>query len=74
MHLGALNVTRLISDDENEAGPDARTIIITLFERDWRVVHIAGHGAPTAPAGGPGGVVLSNDTFIGPIEIKMMRR
>ncbi len=56
---------RLISDDENEVGSDARTIVNTLLERDWRIVHIAGHGAPTAPMETAGGVVLSNNTFIG---------
>ena len=66
-------VTRLISDDASVAGPDARTVINTLFERDWRVVHIAGHGALAAADGAPGGVVLSNGTFLGPGEIKSMR-
>jgi CHAT domain-containing protein len=71
--LGELKVTKLISDHENEVGSDARSVINTLLERDWRIVHIAGHGAPTAPDGTLGGVVLSNDTFIGASEIKTMR-
>ena len=70
---GAVRVARLISDDESESGADARTIINTLLERDWRIVHIAGHGAPAGPETGLGGVVLSNGTFIGPSEIKTMR-
>ena len=62
-----------MSDEESEVGSDARTIINTLLERDWRIVHIAGHGAPTAADGTAGGVVLSNNTFIGANEIKTMR-
>jgi tetratricopeptide (TPR) repeat protein len=69
---GALrDVIRLIGDD-GSPGPDARTVVDTLFERDWRVVHIAGHGA-LPEDGSNGGVVLSNGTFIGPAEIRAMR-
>ena len=49
---------------------DAQTIINALFERRYRVVHIAGHGAP----GASGGVVLSGtDTYLGANEIRAMR-
>ncbi len=48
---------------------DARTIINALFERPYRVVHVAGHGA----SGANGGVVLSGETFLGAAEIKAMR-
>ncbi|MEO8079481.1 MAG: CHAT domain-containing protein [Caldimonas sp.] len=48
---------------------DARTIINALFERPYRIVHIAGHGEP----GARGGVVLSGGTFLGPAEVKAMR-
>ena len=49
---------------------DAQTIINALFERPYRVVHIAGHGAP----GRNGGVVLSGkDTFLGANEVNAMR-
>ena len=74
---GALDrerVKALISDDPTQAGPDARTVVDALFERAWRIVHIAGHGElPSAKGGTPGGVVLSNDTFLGPDEIATMR-
>ena len=30
--------------DEAQPGPDALTVINTLMSRDWRIVHIAGHG------------------------------
>jgi len=49
---------------------DAQTIINTLFERHYRVVHIAGHGMP----GANGGVVLSGtNTFLGANEVQSMR-
>jgi hypothetical protein len=49
---------------------DAQTIINALFERRYRVVHIAGHGAP----GGAGGVVLSgHETYLGANEVRAMR-
>ncbi|HKX43917.1 MAG TPA: CHAT domain-containing protein, partial [Burkholderiaceae bacterium] len=51
-------------------GDDAQTIINALFERAYRVIHIAGHGAPRAD----GGVVLSGaDTFLGANEVRAMR-
>jgi CHAT domain-containing protein len=48
---------------------DARDIINALFERPYRVVHVAGHGAP----GADGGVVLSGGTYLGAAEVKAMR-
>ena len=48
---------------------DARNIINALFERPYRIVHIAGHGAP----GARGGVVLSGQTFLGAAEVNAMR-
>jgi hypothetical protein len=52
-------------------GPDARAVINALLERDWRVIHIAGHGALAAD-GGAGGVVLS-EGFLSAAEINAMR-
>jgi pimeloyl-ACP methyl ester carboxylesterase/tetratricopeptide (TPR) repeat protein len=34
----------IASDDETTAGANATTVINTLLERDWRIIHIAGHG------------------------------
>ncbi len=49
---------------------DAQAIITALFERPYRVVHIAGHGA----VGNSGGVVLSGEgTFLGANEVRAMR-
>lgn len=55
--------------------PEARRILQTLHSRDWRLVHIAGHGDYQAESevqpGEPryGGVVLEGGTFLGPKEI-----
>jgi tetratricopeptide (TPR) repeat protein len=49
---------------------NAHTIINQLFARNYRLVHIAGHGM----RGANGGVVLSGrQTFLGPNEIRAMR-
>jgi hypothetical protein len=72
--LGADMVKDLISaDDDASGGVEAETVIKTLLERPWRVVHIAGHGVPPQEEGDPRGVVLSNNTFLGPREIRSMR-
>src|SRR5262249_47418401 len=66
-------VKGLFAGDQLQDGPDARQVVDTLFDRSWRIVHIAGHGEPlddTLKRGG--GVVLSNDTFLGAGEIKSM--
>jgi len=76
---GPERVMSLISpDDPTKFGADARTILNALLGRDWRIVHIAGHGAPPLRKGpdgqnDPRGVVLSDGTFLGPREIHNMR-
>jgi len=87
--LGGEKVRALISpDDPDKFGPDARTVINALMERDWRIVHISGHGDPPEmlgpePAkdddppqrlGNPRGVVLSDGSYLGPREIHNVRR
>jgi CHAT domain-containing protein len=67
-----LEVADLISDDPSKPGATAREVVNKLFERPWRIMHIAGHGVPGAN-GAPGGVVLSNGTFLGPEEFRNMR-
>jgi hypothetical protein len=64
---------RLIpTDDPNTQGADAKTIIQTLLDQPWRLIHISGHGAePTVDD--PRGVVLSGNVFLGPREMKSMR-
>lgn len=66
-------VEPLFSDVPEKTGPNALAVINALLARDWRIVHIAGHGELLAPDGTPGGVVLSNDSFLGPNEIGSMR-
>lgn len=66
-------VEALINDDSDDGRePSAVTIINKLMERDWRIVHISGHGM--LPNGeDPRGVVLSDGLYLGPREIGMMR-
>jgi len=67
-----LSVTDLISDDPSQPGATAREVVNALYEKPWRLVHIAGHGV-AGTDGAPGGVVLSNGTFLGPDEFRNMR-
>jgi len=73
-------VVKLLTRADNGIAPDrvralvdnddARTVINALFERPYRIVHIAGHGAP----GAAGGVVLSGEhMFLGAAEVESMR-
>lgn len=65
-----------------DGGPDAQSVITALLSRPWRIIHIAGHGeAPDAArvdacgkpvASSTRGVVLSNDLYLGPDEIRSM--
>lgn len=70
--LQAKALTLLAGDTPMAPRPDAQSVINALFEKTWRIVHIAGHGMPGDDSS-PGGVVLSNGTFLGPDEIKSMR-
>ncbi|MDO9073640.1 MAG: CHAT domain-containing protein [Rubrivivax sp.] len=70
--LQAQRVTALVDDN------DAMSIVNALFERRYRIVHVAGHGEPVLKdANGKlvnkGGVVLSDGTFLGADEIQSMR-
>ena len=70
--LGSDKVNALIDDN------DATSIINALFERRYRIVHVAGHGEPVKRDDKGeiiemGGVVLSDGTFLGPDEIRSMR-
>lgn len=86
--LTSRGVQSLISPDEDSAtGPAAQEVLKAMMARDWRVVHIAGHGEPQEKLGpepkrtcdppqkdgNPRGVVLSNEIFLGPREIRSMR-
>jgi CHAT domain-containing protein len=72
--IGAQRVTALIGGD------DASSVINALFERRYRIVHVAAHGEPVQRDENDktriiskGGVVLSDHTFLGSDEIKSMR-
>jgi CHAT domain-containing protein len=67
------SVTGLFAGGDLQDAPDSRQVIDALYERSWRIVHVAGHGEPVNDKGDRGGVVLSNETFLGATEIKAMR-
>jgi tetratricopeptide (TPR) repeat protein len=71
------SVTPLISpQDRSDTEPDAIAVINAVMDRGWRIIHIAGHGEPPLATGArtdPRGVVLSNDSFLGPREIGALR-
>jgi hypothetical protein len=75
---GALDPETVIdlisSDDDTSGGIEAQAIIKALLvEGPWRIIHIAGHGAPPQKGGDPRGVVLSDNTYLGPREMQSMR-
>jgi hypothetical protein len=76
------DVRTLIAGEDAASAPDAHQVINALLERDWRIVHIAGHGEPperivradgSSADGDPRGVVLSHGCYLGPREIRTMR-
>jgi tetratricopeptide (TPR) repeat protein len=71
------SVTPLISPpDPSGREPDANAVINAVMDRGWRIIHIAGHGEPPLATGGrldPRGVVLSDQSFLGPREIRALR-
>jgi hypothetical protein len=76
------DVRALIAEADASTAPDAHRVINALLERDWRIVHIAGHGEPpgrvvqpdgSSADGDPHGVVLSHGCYLGPREIRTMR-
>jgi hypothetical protein len=86
--LGEQSICALISpEDPNQFGPDASQVTDVLLTRDWRILHIAGHGEPPEKIGPqpqkaddppqrdgrPRGVVLSGGLFLGPALIRKMR-
>jgi tetratricopeptide (TPR) repeat protein len=70
-------VVPVISAPEYDAAePSANDVINATMSRAWRIIHIAGHGEPpllTGPAVLPRGVVLSNESYLGPTEIGALR-
>lgn len=77
------DVVALISpDDETVPGPNAIEVISKLMSADWRIIHVSGHGAPPKQVGPgvtkddhdtEGGVVLTDNIFLGPREINALR-
>ena len=65
-------VRALISEDASQAGADARTVLNAMFEKRWRIVHIAGHGMPAHRQQRRRGRAVDR-CFLGPDEIRNMR-
>ncbi|MDZ4103282.1 MAG: CHAT domain-containing protein [Hydrogenophaga sp.] len=74
--LDASRVHALIAPGDG-LGPDAAAVTTALLQRRYRIVHIAGHGEPELERPGKPpllrGVVLSDNTFLGPREVQAMR-
>jgi CHAT domain-containing protein len=74
--LGGARVHALIAPEDG-LGPDAAAVTTALLARRYRIVHIAGHGEPELLRDGKPpllrGVVLSDNTFLGPREVQAMR-
>jgi tetratricopeptide (TPR) repeat protein len=68
-----IDVTGLMAASPDGPRPAAREVVNTLLEKPWRVIHVAGHGALPDSDGGTGGVVLTDNTFLGPREMAAMR-
>lgn len=71
-------VSRLLAGEESLGpdrvvslvdGADAARVVSALYERPYRIVHLAGHIARVSP----GGIVLSGDAVLGAAEFAQMR-
>ena len=69
----ATRVDKVMADSENGLKPIARAVVNAVLAENWRVIHVAGHGALPENDDSTGGVVLSDGTFLGPQEIGAMR-
>jgi hypothetical protein len=74
------SVVRVIAvDDDDVPGPDSVAVLSALYQRPYRIIHIAGHGEPTITGTREGGVVLSpfgpkkRETYLSPKEIQNIR-
>jgi hypothetical protein len=67
------DAVKLLSDTPEQLGPNALAVVNAVQGREWRIIHIAGHGEAVAKDGSPGGVVLSNGSFLGASEIAGIR-
>jgi pimeloyl-ACP methyl ester carboxylesterase len=80
---GAIAAGRLqsliASEDPRTTGPSFDQVTKVMQAGRWRVVHVCGHGDEPVDSDKPGesrpsrGVVLSNNTFIGPAEIRVLQ-
>jgi tetratricopeptide (TPR) repeat protein len=70
-------VKSLISaEDDCDAEPTMQQVLNAAMAGPWRIIHIAGHGEPPTEIDGKmttRGVVLSDESFLGPDEIRALR-
>jgi tetratricopeptide (TPR) repeat protein len=84
---GAREEAALVAERLASGGFDARTLIqpsanevvTALFERPYRILHLAGHGVyqhadPTRPGAAPAtGMVIGDGVYLTPAEVEQMR-
>lgn len=71
LHSKRYEVTAIIPGPD--ADEDVVGILNALFAREYRIVHIAGHGNYDPDDLTRGGVRIGRDTYLGPLEIAKMR-
>ncbi|MGW6929788.1 DUF7379 domain-containing protein [Lentzea sp. NPDC054927] len=71
LHRTGYEVTAIIPGPD--ADEDVVGILNALFARDYRIIHIAGHGNYDPKDVTRGGVRIGRDTYLGPLEIAKMR-
>lgn len=71
LHRKGYEVTAIIPGPD--ADEDVVGILNALFARDYRIIHIAGHGNYDPKDVTRAGVRIGRDTYLGPLEIAKMR-
>jgi CHAT domain-containing protein len=66
-------VTELIADDADDPTVTAPAIMNALFDREYRVVHIAAHGVYDEHRPAASGVVIGDGLYLTALEIQRMR-
>ncbi|MFS8097898.1 CHAT domain-containing protein [Lentzea alba] len=73
LHSKGYEVTAIIPGADADAGEDVVGILNALFAREYRIIHIAGHGNYDPDDVTRSGVRIGLDTYLGPLEIAKMR-
>jgi len=54
--------------------PDGQTVLVNLFDGQYRALHLAAHGAVAEDGQGPTGMVLGPNTYLTTAQISKLRR